>query len=147
MTGEPVLDKLARFTPASVGFDRDALIFAAGRASATKARGWKLMTLILAGAQAATLAVWLSGWQGRQARHETAAEDIGTNKSDGTHRSQEMPEPGQWSVPAQAPHLSGSYASLLHGLERGELPDSRPIDDPVPAQPILTVSSRDVPSS
>src|SRR5437667_425569 len=42
LTRDPLLQNLARFTPATAGIDRDAMLFAAGRASAPKPYGWKL---------------------------------------------------------------------------------------------------------
>jgi hypothetical protein len=44
------LKRLSRFTPDGSALDRDALLFAAGRASARRGRGW----MVLAGALAAT---------------------------------------------------------------------------------------------
>lgn len=54
---EELIGKLARFTPAAV--DRDAMLFAAGRASVRPSRSWKWATAVLAVSQAVTLAVWL----------------------------------------------------------------------------------------
>jgi len=47
---EPFLERLSRFTPNAGSVDRDALLFATGRASARPNRGW----IALAGALAAT---------------------------------------------------------------------------------------------
>jgi hypothetical protein len=63
MSRDP-LDKLARFTPAAGGLDRDELLFRAGRASARTPRGWKVAAGVLATTQAATLALWLGGGSG-----------------------------------------------------------------------------------
>jgi hypothetical protein len=48
-------ERLSRFTPDPGGLDRDALLFAAGRASARPARPWTLLTAALAVSQALTL--------------------------------------------------------------------------------------------
>jgi hypothetical protein len=52
---EPFLERLGRFTPAAGNLDRDALLFAAGRAAARPNRGW----ITLVGALAATQALSL----------------------------------------------------------------------------------------
>lgn len=52
---EDVTDKLTRFTP--VAIDRDAMLFAAGRAAGRSSRGWKWLTLGLVATNAVTLAV------------------------------------------------------------------------------------------
>ena len=54
---EPILERLSRFTPDSRGLDRDALLFAAGRASARPNRGWKSLASALAVTQLFSLVV------------------------------------------------------------------------------------------
>jgi hypothetical protein len=54
---EPSLERLIRFTPNAGGLDRDALLFAAGRASARPSRGWKTLASGLAGTQVLSLAL------------------------------------------------------------------------------------------
>jgi hypothetical protein len=54
---EPIVERLSRFTPDSGGLDRDALLFAAGRASARPNRGWMTLASLLAGTQALSLAL------------------------------------------------------------------------------------------
>src|SRR6516165_4232079 len=54
---EPILERLSRFTPDAGRLDRDALMFAAGRASARPNRGWITLAGVLAGTQALMLAV------------------------------------------------------------------------------------------
>ena len=53
---EPFLERLTRFTPDAGRLDRDALIFAAGRASARPNRGWIALAALLVGSQALSLA-------------------------------------------------------------------------------------------
>ena len=53
---ESFAERLSRFTPDGTGLDRDALLFAAGRASARPNRGW----MAVAGALAASNAVMLA---------------------------------------------------------------------------------------
>jgi hypothetical protein len=54
---EPFLERLIGFTPDAGGLDRDALLFAAGRrsASARGRRGWMALAALLAGTQALSL--------------------------------------------------------------------------------------------
>jgi hypothetical protein len=55
---EPLAEHLSRFTPDATGLDRDALLFAAGRASVRPNRKWKTLAGALALSQVLTL-VWL----------------------------------------------------------------------------------------
>ena len=52
---DPLVAKLARFTPANGGLDRDELLFRAGRASVRPNRVWKVVAGILAATLAALL--------------------------------------------------------------------------------------------
>ena len=53
----PVEESLSRFTPSLGGIDRDAILFAAGRASARPDRKWPTLAALLALSQ--ILTVWL----------------------------------------------------------------------------------------
>jgi hypothetical protein len=50
-----MIERLGRFTPDAGGLDRDALLFAAGQASARPNRGWMALALALVMTQVATL--------------------------------------------------------------------------------------------
>jgi len=52
----PSLEPLSRFTPDAGRLDRDALLFAAGRASARPGRRWRAVATLLAATQ--TLSLW-----------------------------------------------------------------------------------------
>jgi hypothetical protein len=55
---DPLTDALAKFTPVA-GFDRDALLFEAGRRSARPSRRWPAVAGLLAVSQVVTLvALW-----------------------------------------------------------------------------------------
>jgi hypothetical protein len=54
---ESLEERLSRLTPAATGLDRDALLFAAGRASVRPPRHWQVLTGLLAATQLATLAL------------------------------------------------------------------------------------------
>ena len=56
---EPILERLSLFTPDAGRLDRDALLFAAGRASTRPNRGWMTLASLLAGTQALSLALLL----------------------------------------------------------------------------------------
>jgi hypothetical protein len=56
---EPSVERLSRFTPDPGGLDRDALLFAAGRASARPNRALVALAGVLAVTQALTLALLL----------------------------------------------------------------------------------------
>ncbi len=106
---DPVARTLARFTPAPTGLDRDELLFRAGRASAGRARGWKLAAGLLAVTQAVTLTALL--------------------RRDGLPTAQPLtpppvaapePPPAEESPPADP----ASYLVLSHGWDGGALPAS-----------------------
>ncbi|HEY7326537.1 MAG TPA: hypothetical protein VH592_02785 [Gemmataceae bacterium] len=52
---EPLAERLSRFTPDATGLDRDALLFAAGRASVRPSRRWKALAGALVVSQLLTL--------------------------------------------------------------------------------------------
>jgi|SRR5882724_7940231 len=54
---EPIIESLSRFTPGAGGLDRDAILFAAGRASARPNRKWMALAGSLAASQLVTLAL------------------------------------------------------------------------------------------
>src|SRR5262249_7182221 len=54
---ESFLERLSRFTPDAGRLDRDAMLFAAGRASARPNRGWIALAGALASTQALSLAL------------------------------------------------------------------------------------------
>jgi hypothetical protein len=52
---EPIVESLSRFTASASGLNRDAILFAAGRASARPNRGWMALAGVLASFQLLTL--------------------------------------------------------------------------------------------
>jgi hypothetical protein len=52
---EPLAERLSRFTPDGFGLNRDALLFAAGRASVRSNWRWKMLVGMLAASQLCTL--------------------------------------------------------------------------------------------
>jgi hypothetical protein len=59
MSDDPLIKRLSELKPDGSGLDRDALLFAAGRASARTNRRWLAAAGVLAATQAITLAVVL----------------------------------------------------------------------------------------
>ena len=51
---EPLAESLSRFTPNAAELNRDALLFAAGRASVRPSRGWQAVAGVLAASQLLT---------------------------------------------------------------------------------------------
>jgi hypothetical protein len=134
---DPLLQKLARLTPSSSAIDRDALLFAAGRASAPRTNGWKILVVGLALSQAATLGLWFMT-SGVDALEQPAAPPA-INQEELLPVSPESPI--RQSVSPQ------SYASLTRRLERGGLPMPEPVADPLPPQPALSADLRAYESS
>ncbi len=54
---EPIIERLSRFTLDGSGLDRDAILYAAGRASARPNRNWMALAGSLAVCQVVTLAI------------------------------------------------------------------------------------------
>jgi hypothetical protein len=52
---EPLIERLSRLTPDGTGLDRDALLFAAGRASVRPNRRWAALAAALGASQLLTL--------------------------------------------------------------------------------------------
>jgi hypothetical protein len=52
---EPLAERLSKLTPDAGGLDRDALLFAAGRASVRRGRAWPALAGVLAASQLLTL--------------------------------------------------------------------------------------------
>jgi hypothetical protein len=95
---EPHVERLSRFTPDRGALDRDALLFAAGRATARSNRGWIALAAVLAVSQGATLLFLL--WP--------------------AHAAPVAPEQGsmQATVPAQPQAAPETETSTLWALER-----------------------------
>jgi hypothetical protein len=119
----PLEDALSRFTPSPGGLDRDALLFAAGRASARPGRKWPTLAALLALSQALTLALLVTG----------------------------MPTPPRLEPPPARPAPPVPSESLIPTPESvrdwrsafDETPYSAPaMDDLVPDEPPLHVSSK-----
>lgn len=117
VTSDPRIPRLARFTPTTAGIDRDAILFAAGQASASTGRVWKLATATLAISQSTMIGVWLFG-------------------------STAPPTPVERPEPSRERHSESSYVNLIRQWERGGAPAIEAnADDSPPMQPTLTIAS------
>ncbi|HBI42220.1 MAG TPA: hypothetical protein DDY78_05090 [Planctomycetales bacterium] len=125
---EPFAERLSRFTPDRSGLDRDALLFAAGRASVRPGRRWKAMASALAASQLLTLVfLWPhTPHQGADAPRSPFAPAL----------------PVAVEPPSPAPADSRSWAMsgrLLNELD--DLPPPAASDSLVPDDPPLRASS------
>jgi hypothetical protein len=107
---EPILERLSRFTPDAGGLERDALLFAAGRASARPNRGWMTLASLLAGTQALSLALL---WP-----HSSPSVGKSTVSIAGVPAPSAAPEP-----PATGASADPGLWSARHGLLRPEAVD------------------------
>jgi hypothetical protein len=111
---EPFLERLSRFTPDAAGLNRDALLYAAGRASARTNRAWIILTAALVVTQPLSLVLL---------RPRPAAP--GMNLA--------IPTASRLSpLTAQERSLPDSSDSRSLWSVRHRLLDSEPADDPVP---------------
>ncbi len=120
---EPLAERLSRFTPDGTGLDRDALLFAAGRASVRPRRGWATLAAALALSQAVTLALLWPGTTSPPGPLVTAP-----------------PAPQTGRQPDLAPTAGVEpWANNRRILQAGEgdLPPTAPVDSIVPSDPPL----------
>jgi hypothetical protein len=122
MTPDPVFDKLSRFSPSAGTLDRDAILFAAGRASARSRRLWAAVAGVLAVTQAITLALLLM-----------------------PRPAQQMPVQNENKVPP-VPTMDQSPESAPDNIlqvrsDFEHWPKESPVNNPVPSGPTWTVRS------
>jgi hypothetical protein len=95
---ESFLERLSQFTPDSGALDRDALLFAAGRASARANRGWIGLAALLATTQALALAVLWSQPTPRVGRGFSVATSSAPPAVREHSTTQAMASPGVWTI-------------------------------------------------
>ncbi len=110
--------KLSDLSPAAV--DRDALLFAAGRASAPSPRWWRRACGLLAVTQLVTLGLWL------------------TSRPQPTRVDEPLPAASP-TLPAPSPPDPSSYLALLRTWDQ---PPASPPAAVVPDGPALKAGSR-----
>lgn len=92
---DPVTDRLARFTPNAAGFDRDALLFAAGQRSARGSRFWPAVAALLAVLQIVTL---IALWPNVPAALPVISPTVAPNVPPGSAAPATPPAPDVWTV-------------------------------------------------
>ena len=118
-------DALERLTPAH-NLDRDALLFATGRASARVGRGWKLACLALLAGHLA----WVFAWRDR-APILVPVIVMPT-----------VTQPPPTVVPDPIPEVPSPSGDIEVFRRRIELPPmSVPSSDPAPSGPVLTAGT------
>jgi hypothetical protein len=137
LSRDPLVQKLSRFTPASSTVDRDAMLFAAGKASRSGAGKWKVVASVLALTQTALLVLWFAG----------PRLDSSQMESRSTVADQPTEHPIlRVSSDNQAPSAE-SYGSLMRHLDRDGLPMPELVADTMPAQPVLSADLRTLEAS
>ncbi len=137
LSRDPLVQKLARFTPASSTVDRDAMLFAAGRASGSGAGKWKVVASVLAMTQAVMFVVWF------------ASPHLDRPPVDSHLAVADQPlENPILSISSdhQAPSAE-SYGSLMRHLDRDGLPMPELVADNLPEQPVLSADLRTLEAS
>jgi hypothetical protein len=128
---EPIIERLSQFTPDGSSLDRDALLFAAGRASVRPSRGWMAATGMLAACQFLTLAfLWPPAAPPTGTMAEMLSGSAPVKKS---------------SVPPDASELVILNRRWLDSTD-GDLPSTGPSNDLVPGAPPLHAFASPTPS-
>jgi hypothetical protein len=127
---DPFADRLAGLTPAVGRFDRDALLYEAGRAAARPGRFWPAAAAALALLQAVTLAVLLPARTVPAVRERIAVHPAAGPASSGPPPEEPRPWDGRSGTP---------YLVLRGRAADGDLP-ARPADEMrlTPDEPPLT---------
>ena len=122
MSPDPVFDKLARFSPSAGGLGRDAILFAAGRASARSRRLWPAIAGVLAVTQTITLALLLM---------PPSPREIPTNN--------QTPAASPPAVELQPEYQNDGAIQVWTDPDRW--PQEAPVADPAPPAPVWTILS------
>jgi hypothetical protein len=115
---ESITERLKKFTPDGSGLDRDALLFAAGRASARPNRRWLALCAALAASQLVTLGLWC--WPRPMVPPPGGTAPIIAKESKPAAPPQ---EPALWRLREQALATDGN------------LPTTAPVEHPVASEP------------
>jgi hypothetical protein len=121
---EPLAERLSRFTPDSSGLDRDALLFAAGRASARPNRRWVALAAALAASQVLTL---VSLWPPAKAPEPAPPAAFA------------LPGPSDAPPPPRDPSGLGALSERLLASE-GDWPPPADVGPMIDPEPLLRVS-------
>jgi hypothetical protein len=135
MTPDPVLDKLARFTPDGSGIDPAELLFRAGRASARTPPVWKIAVAGLLLANVATVGFFLL----RPEKPPPPPEPVPVPVVVPVPVTVPSPEPPPSPAASPSPW---SLGALLRLSDPRDLPAAQAVTDLAPAEPPLTPRSR-----
>jgi hypothetical protein len=124
---------LSRLTPNRGKIDRDALIFAAGRRSAGKNRGWKAMTGILVAGQLLTLA--FLGPHPAASRPSNQVR-IASDRPEQVERGTTAPLPSEW-LQLRESLLAGERMPAPKESNEALVPDDPPLRAFAVASPTL----------
>ncbi len=126
---ESFAERLSAFTPDGTGLDRDALLFAAGRASAHVNRGWTTLACTLAASQLLTLVLF---WP-KSAAPVNVVSDLPPVSSNLT-QIQPSSDLDAGALPA--------FDSRAFAWRDGDLPPASPIESMAPESPPLHALDR-----
>jgi hypothetical protein len=132
MIPDPVLDKLARFTPNAALVDNGALLFAAGRASARSHWLWKVAVVGLLLANSG----WLAHFIYRQNTQTTPMHDLQNQPLPAATSQPEPVTPPTNLLPAS--DEPWSYRALLSVGDPEQFPLAEPLNGPFQAEKPLT---------
>jgi hypothetical protein len=117
---DSLAERLSRFTPDATGLDRDALLFAAGRASVRPPRRWQMLAGALAACQLATLVCL---WPRTPSPTTTST----------PHASYQIKEEPRDEVPSLSPPTwTPRWNLLTFDLEKPDPPSDEPMTPPEP---------------
>jgi hypothetical protein len=127
MSNDPFIRQLSQLTPDGTGLDRDALLFAAGKASARPNRRWLAVAAALAATQLVTLGIFLLP------THAPPAP---------TPRQMSISAPNMKPMPASepdplAPNSLSIWVLSERFLEDAILPPMEPVEPMPPDEPPL----------
>jgi hypothetical protein len=133
MIPDPILDKLARFTPHSTAADQAALLFAAGQASTRTPWGWKVAVV---GLMLANLG-WLSLLTFQPSAETTPNTPPQPELTPATPPHTELLQPPASNPPPIGDDL-WSYRALLSAGDLEQFPRTIPLRDPIQTDAPLT---------
>jgi hypothetical protein len=136
MTSDPVVGRLARFTPRAPSLDPADVLFCAGRDSARTPRGWKVAVAGLGLVVAALLGErWVNSRAANPGPPTPAAPAVVVPIP--------VPDQGPSPVPT-GPESPWRFGALLHAADPDDLPASGSLAGLSPADPPLTPRSREI---
>jgi hypothetical protein len=128
LNSDPLAERLGRFTPDAGGLDRDALLYAAGRASAPPSRLWPALAGLLGITQAVTLTLLLN---------RPTATGFPQPAAPAAERERDLIVPAPATSPE--PSSGGLMTARLPVGGLDDLPPTRPVEQLVPHERTLNI--------